>query len=199
MRPGARTGSILTMGLGADHEETTMLLDQARTGDDAAFASLYQECAPMARRIAESIVRDAHAAEDLVQESFYLVLRNIRSGGGPTGSFAGYVAMTVRRLAYRYAARQSRTITAEDATTWERSSATSAHDASGAERITTAWASLPHRWRNILWLLEVDLFTPAELAAGMSMTPSAVSSLATRARRALRSAYVAMPQAESQH
>nr|WP_246211341.1 sigma-70 family RNA polymerase sigma factor [Phytoactinopolyspora alkaliphila] len=171
------------------------MLERAGSDDDA-FASLYQEHAPMARRIANGIVQDAHAAEDLVQEAFYLVLRNIRRGKGPTDSFSGYVASTVRRLAYRYSARQGRIVTIEDATTWERPSGSVMTLMPGGERITTAWASLPHRWRTILWLIEVDLFTPAELAAGMSMTPSAVSSLATRARRALRTAYASVPQTE---
>lgn len=176
---------------GWDHEESTILLDRATQGDDAAFGALYSRVSPMARRAAHNIVRDAHAADDLVQETFYLVLRAVRSGRGPRDSFAGYVLATVKHLAYRYCRVESRTVTNDDPAMWERFTE-AVQPPAQAERATAAWASLPPRWRSILWLVEVDRYSPAELAAGMSLTPNAVSSLASRARQALRTAYLAI-------
>nr|WP_246211345.1 sigma-70 family RNA polymerase sigma factor [Phytoactinopolyspora alkaliphila] len=170
------------------------MLERVRNGDESAFAVLYYRAAPVARRAAQRIVRDIHVAEDLVQESFYLTLRALRSGHGPTDSFGGYVVSTVRRLAYRYTELQARTVSVDDFATWE-SSATTTNAHHDDDLVTAAWASLPARWRRVLWLIEVDQYSPAELAPSMSMTPNAVSSLATRARRALRTAYVAQQQA----
>ncbi|PZF79847.1 RNA polymerase sigma factor [Jiangella anatolica] len=175
---------------GWDHEESTILLDRASRGDDVAFGTLYRRVSPMARRAAHNIVRDTHAADDLVQETFYLVLRAVRSGRGPRDSFHGYVLATVKHLAYRYCKTESRTVANDDPDMWERHTE-NLQPAAQAERITAAWASLPPRWRSILWLVEVDRYSPAELAPRMSLTPNAVSSLASRARQALRTAYLA--------
>lgn len=97
-----------------------MLLDRVYQGDDAAFGTLYRRVSPMARRAAHNIVRDSHAADDLVQETFYLVLRAVRSGRGPRDSFAGYVLATVKHLAYRYCKTESRTVANDDPDMWER-------------------------------------------------------------------------------
>lgn len=175
---------------GWDHEESTVLLDRAYQGDDAAFGTLYRRVSPMARRAANNIVRDTHAADDLVQETFYLVLRAVRSGRGPRDSFTGYVLATVKHLAYRYCKAESRTVTNDDPDLWERNTEIVQLPAQ-ADRVTAALASLPPRWRSILWLVEVDRYSPAELAPGLSLTPNAVSSLASRARQALRTAYLA--------
>ncbi|WP_053206085.1 sigma factor-like helix-turn-helix DNA-binding protein [Jiangella muralis] len=60
-------------------------------------------------------------------------------------------------------------------------------------RAATALASLPARWRHVLWLVDVERYSPSELGSRLSMTPNAVSSLAARARKALRAAYHAAP------
>lgn len=167
-----------------------MLLHKARCGDDAAFGVLYRKVAPMARRAAYRIVRDAHTADDLVQETFYLVLRSVRAGNGPQGSFTGYTLSTIKRLAYRHSKTRGRTVVIDDPALWEQQLSDAAPPGE-PEHIAAAWESLPPRWRSVLWLIEVDRFSPSELAKGWSMTPNAISSLATRARRALRTAYLA--------
>ncbi|WP_165367843.1 RNA polymerase sigma factor [Phytoactinopolyspora endophytica] len=182
------------MGTRVDEKELLVLLNRARAGDEEAFAALYNSVRPMARHTAQCLVRDAYAADDLVQEAFYQVLRAVRSGRGPTESFASYVQSTVRRLAYRYFAAQNRTIITDDEALWERGMAPTPTYYSGLA--ADAWARLPPRWRSILWLIEVDRYTPAELAPRMSMTPNAVSSLLNRARQALRTTYQTLQQSD---
>lgn len=184
---------------GWDREQSTRrLLRRAHEGDDTAYGLLYRQLAPVAHRTARSIVRDAHAADDLVQETFYLVLKAVRSGRGPRDSFAGYVLTTVKHLAYRHSKTTAQTVAVGDEAAWEQLRQAT-DPAAAADDVTAAWASLPPRWRAVLWLIEVERYTPAELADALSMTPNAVSSLATRARRALRDAFardgaVLMPQ-----
>lgn len=170
-------------------DDSAGLLDRIRKGDEAAFASLYHSVAPAARRTAHGIVHDIHVADDLVQEAFYQILRAVRSGRGPTDSFSGYMMATVKRLAYRYFTAQSQVVLTEDDTLCERQRLVSASAPAQDDLAAAALASLPRRWRDVLWLIEVDQYSPAELAPAMSMTANAVSSLATRARRALRTAY----------
>ncbi|NEE03291.1 RNA polymerase sigma factor [Phytoactinopolyspora halotolerans] len=176
-------------------DDTSALLSRARSGDESAFVELYRNVAPIARRVAYRIVRDIHVADDLVQEAFYLVLKAVRSGHGPTDSFGGYVVSTVKRLAYRQSAVQGRTVCIDDFTAWD-DQATAPTNEHQADLVNAAWASLPPRWRHVLWLIDVDRYSPSELAPAMSMTANAVSSLATRARRALRAAYMAQQREE---
>ncbi|RIQ10817.1 sigma-70 family RNA polymerase sigma factor [Jiangella rhizosphaerae] len=163
-------------------------LTLALQGDDRAFEALYREVAPRARRIAYRIVRDADAADDLVQEAFYLVLRSMRSGGGPREQFAGYVFTTTKRLAFQHCRTRTALAGHDDPAALRTGDDPYDAEPKGA---SDALATLPPRWRTILWLVEVERYSPAELAAPMSMTPSAVASLAHRARRALRTAYLA--------
>ncbi|WP_162606045.1 RNA polymerase sigma factor [Jiangella aurantiaca] len=160
-----------------------------RNGDDDAFAALYRTVAPRARRTAYRIVQNADIAADLAQEAFCIALEALRTGRGPDGSFTGYVLAITKRLAYRYCALARRTVPLDEAEWEQRPSDTPLPDpAAGA---AAALATLPPRWRDVLWLIEVDRYSPAELAAPMQMSPNAVSSLASRARRALRLAYAA--------
>lgn len=178
-----------------DHQEFAILLDRAHGGDDDAFGILYEKTAPMAHRAAQHIVRDRHAADDLVQETFCLVLNAVRAGRGPRSSFPGYVLSTVKRLAYRHSTVHGRTVTVPDPAVWDalldRPGLAAGRTDSG--RAATALASLPARWRLVLWLVDVERYSPSELGTRLSMTPNAVSSLAARARKALRAAYAAAP------
>lgn len=178
------------MSMGESRTETIALAHRARVGDNHAFAALYQRFAPFARRTASRIVSDPHEVDDLVHEAFYVVLRSMRAGGGPTESFAGYVVSTVRRLAIRHANRQRRVVPTEDVDRWDDVVAESAGSRQ-LDDVAVAWAGLPHRWRGILWSIEVDRYSPTELAPALDMSPTAVSSLASRARDALRTAYLA--------
>lgn len=173
-----------------DHQEFAILLDRAHEGDDNAFGILYEKTAPMAHRAAQHIVRDRHAADDLVQETFCLVLNAVRAGRGPRSSFPGYVLSTVKRLAYRHSTARGRTVIVQDPAAWDALLGRPGSDAADAGRVAAALASLPARWRDVLWLVDVEHYSPSELGSRMSMTPNAVSSLAARARKALRAAYL---------
>lgn len=53
-----------------------------------------------------------------------------------------------------------------------------------------AYASLDERWRTVLWYTEVEGMPPREVARIMGISANSVSALASRARAALRSAWV---------
>jgi hypothetical protein len=53
-----------------------------------------------------------------------------------------------------------------------------------------AFASLPQRWRMVLWHTEMEGETPAQVAPLLGMTPNSVSALAYRARKRLRKTYL---------
>jgi hypothetical protein len=49
---------------------------------------------------------------------------------------------------------------------------------------------LPARWRDVLWMTEIEGARPAEIAPQLGLTPNAVSVLAHRAREGLRRLYL---------
>ena len=53
-----------------------------------------------------------------------------------------------------------------------------------------AFESLPHRWRQVLWMTKVDELTPTEVAPLIGLSANSVAALAVRAREALRIAFV---------
>src|SRR5207247_10580581 len=53
-----------------------------------------------------------------------------------------------------------------------------------------AFSRLPDRWRTVLWHLEVEGDTPAEVAPMFGLSGNGVSALAMRAREGLRQAYL---------
>nr|WP_246220845.1 sigma-70 family RNA polymerase sigma factor [Phytoactinopolyspora mesophila] len=179
----------VTHGVGVEVE--CAALDRIRAGDDDAVDTVYREIAPLARQTANRILRDHHAADDMVQEAFYLVIRAIRAGRGPTDSFEGYLLSTVRRLAYQHWTAERRTICTDDIWSEHLVDAPTVPTPQ-SDLVGAAWASLPQRWRSILWLIEVDRYAPAEIARELSMNANAVSSLASRARCALRAAYLTL-------
>lgn len=62
------------------------VLAAVRAGDDAAYAELWTRHSTAARRLAATFVQPANV-DDLVSESYYPVLRAVRTGGGPQGAF----------------------------------------------------------------------------------------------------------------
>jgi RNA polymerase sigma-70 factor (ECF subfamily) len=61
--------------------------------DRLQFESAYARLAPLARRIANSVLRDPAAAEDVVQDVFLGLWRNPRSFDPGRGTLSTYVAM----------------------------------------------------------------------------------------------------------
>jgi hypothetical protein len=53
-----------------------------------------------------------------------------------------------------------------------------------------AFRQLPDRWRDVLWMTEVEGAGPAEIAPRLGLTPNAVAVLAHRAREGLRRLYL---------
>jgi RNA polymerase sigma factor (sigma-70 family) len=62
---------------------------------------------------------------------------------------------------------------------------------SDRDTVRQALESLPPRWQTVLWLGEVEGMSRQEIADRLKIKPTAVSTLALRAREGLRRAYLA--------
>jgi RNA polymerase sigma factor (sigma-70 family) len=169
------------------------LLLRVRSGDSYAYGELWHRHVDAARRLATVLTRDAVEADDLAAEAFARVLAGLRGGGGPKTTFRPYLLMSVRITHYDRV-RRGQSVEPTDAIedhgqpqpNGDRSIA--APDRSYAAR---AFARLPERSRVVLWHIEVEGESPAQIAPLFGLTANAVTVLANRARERLWQGYLA--------
>jgi RNA polymerase sigma factor (sigma-70 family) len=184
------------MGLGhslvdvADSDDE--LLDRAGRGDRGAFEALYRRHRDAARRVAAVLSDSGADADDAVAEAFARLFAALPRLAGRRIIFRAYLLTTVRNVATdRH--RRMRKVDLRDAVPEGPSEPDADHAAlSAAERqlVRQALASLPDRWRTVLWLTAVEGLAPAEIGRRIGITPAAVASVAYRSRQGLRSAYL---------
>ncbi|OLF06138.1 hypothetical protein BLA60_32885 [Actinophytocola xinjiangensis] len=171
------------------------MIAAVRQGDIAAFGILYERHLTSAKRAASYLARTPAEREDLVAEAFTRVLRILREGRGPVEEFRPYLLVTLRNTAIHSATRglpvalyadlPDSIVVAEDG-------GDPVIDRWNAGLAATAFASLPERWRVVLWHTEVEKESPAQIATLLGMRPNSVAALAYRAREGLRQAYLRM-------
>ncbi|HEY0452452.1 sigma-70 family RNA polymerase sigma factor [Actinophytocola sp.] len=194
---GASRAGRAGSGDGAEHQATgaeaedRTLLERLRAGEDAAFGELFSRHSTAVFRLALGLVNDRAEAEDLTAEAFFRVLQAIRRGSGPVDNVRGYLLVVARRVAWEWSLRRKDVPVSDEELTHR---AASDPDTSGqfTERnlIRRAFTSLPERWRNVLWKMEVEGERPAAVAINFGLSPNATAALARRARQGLRAAYL---------
>jgi RNA polymerase sigma factor (sigma-70 family) len=166
------------------------LLDRLRGGDEAAFAELFSRHADTVRRFAAR--QAGHTdADDLAAESFFRMLQAIRRGAGPSENVRTYLLTVARRVAWEWSDRR-RDVPVSDDELVRRVEPHADNVSHRAEHhlIARAFSSLPERWRNVLWRIEVEGERPAETAPHFGLSANATAALARRARDGLRAAYL---------
>lgn len=174
------------------------LLDAVRHGDLDAYGILFRRHATSALRAAFGVGSGLVEPHDLVAEAFVRTLLALRRGSGPRDGLRPYLIVTVRNLAAMRWSRENRVERYADLAQLgvaARITPVGGCDEAVETRwrchvVSTAFRTLPGRWRDVLWALEVDGATPRELAPRLGLSPNAVSSLALRAREGLRRAYL---------
>ncbi|WP_410595559.1 sigma-70 family RNA polymerase sigma factor [Amycolatopsis sp. lyj-23] len=188
---------------GTDARSDAALIAAVRGGDIAAFGELYERHLAAARRVAAAIAADVAERDDLIAEGFTRVLRILRNGDGPDEDFRPYLLTTIRNTMVSWRRRDSTvSVVAEvpDVLPGEGSDE-SVNSRLHATVAADAFASLPERWRTVLWRTEIDGDSPAKIAEDLGMTPNGVAALAYRAREGLRQAYLGqhVPEARRRH
>jgi RNA polymerase sigma factor (sigma-70 family) len=186
---------------GSPGETDTDLLAAVRSGDTAAYGTLYERHRTAARQLAYGLTRDPADVDDLVAETFAKVFASLRAGRGPLVAFRAYLNTTMRHVCYHRARRDSRLEFTDDLTRYDEGQPFTDPALDRLERTyaAAAFRQLPARWRDILWHTEVEGSTPAEVAGLLGMTPNAVAVLAHRAREGLRSLYLQQHVAVAEH
>ena len=168
------------------------LIAAVRAGDRAAFAQLYERHEGAARRMARQLSASPHDVDDLVAEAFARVFDMLSAGRGPDSAFRAYLLTAVRNGMYERARRDRRLELSEDMGRHDRGEpwVDPAEAELNSALAARAFASLPERWRTVLWYSEVEQESTAEVGSRLGLRPNAVAALAYRAREGLRQAFL---------
>ncbi|MFK0235481.1 RNA polymerase sigma factor [Streptomyces vinaceus] len=168
----------------------------AGDGDRAVCELLYRRHRAAALACARRCSRSPQDAEDLVSEAFIRTLQAVRSGAGPREDWRPYLLSVVRRTAVEWRACAVRTVLTADIEAWCRPGPDGDDpqrrllDGEDRRLVTRSFQTLPERWKAVLWHTLVEDECPHPVPLLLGITPSAVSSLAFRAREGLREAYL---------
>ena len=182
------------------------LLLLARSGQENAMAELYhryiREAGRYARRFSTTV-----DSEDIAADCLVSTFAAIRAGRGPQDSFRPYLYRAIRNRIITRIDAESREQPADfqDDDTVGRllgpaDSPTADPQLHAPERdaLRTVFSALPHRWRYILWAIEVEGHRPADLSAELGLSAGSVAALIYRARLGLRTAYLRLAEPTSE-
>ncbi|MER7076978.1 RNA polymerase sigma factor, sigma-70 family [Saccharopolyspora kobensis] len=169
------------------------LLEAVRFGSSEAFAELYARHRAAARTMAKQVAPTPADVDDLVAEAFANILDVLRRGAGPETAFRAYLLTTIRNLAAAAGNRERRVHLAAELDGLHPDEVLPFIDPAVAELernlIKQAFTRLPRRWRHVLWYVEVENQTPAEVGRRFGISRNSAAALTYRARKGLREAY----------
>jgi RNA polymerase sigma-70 factor (ECF subfamily) len=163
-------------------------------GDERAWQTWYDESyAGLAAYVAWRCAWLRDLADDIVQETWLIAVRRIRSFDPERGSFADWlrgIAANLVRNHFRKGQRPSRPLQSLNGHVAAREPAADPREERElSERIARALACLPDRYEAVLRAKYLDQQSVIEIAAAWEETPKAIESLLSRARQAFREIY----------
>jgi len=163
-------------------------------GDEKAWQAWYEETFPGL----DAFVRWRCAglrdwADDVVQETWLVAVRRIRSFDPERGSFAdwlrGIAANVLRNSLRKRKPTESLNGRIETLERAEPAGGGENHSRDQAEHIALALSRLPERYESVLRAKYLDQHSVVQIADSLMATPKAIESLLTRARDAFREEY----------
>ena len=160
-----------------------MLLGRVQRGDEAAMAALYDRYSRLVYSVALRVLRDASAAEDVLQEIFMQVWRTPESFVSARGSLAGWLAVVARNRSIDVLRRKKPTEQVEDVSLASPGDLSEEGERNVMmERARSVIAKLPPEQRKTLEMAFFDGLTHTEIA---EMTGDPLGTVKTRIRSAL--------------
>jgi len=167
-----------------------LLVRDAIGGDTTAFAELYDAFSQRIYNFVYRSVRDAHLAEDICQEVWLKVYREIATLRSPE-AFSVWLYRLATRACTDFFRRERPAEELPDALADSHAGGPES-SALSSEKVRFAWealGALPARQNFALYLRQVEDRSYREIAAVLDCPESAVETLLFRARRAFSRAY----------
>ncbi len=180
---------LLRYGRGVAGDRFMRRLDRARDGDEAAWAEIFAELAPVVLGYLRA--NGAPDPEDVLSEAFLQVARDIAAFEGDQESFRAWVfTIAHHRLidARRHSARRPIELTPEppEPRAREADAAEEALARIGLERVQEVLAGLSDEQREVLLLRVVGDLSIENVARAMGKRPGAVKALQRRGLAAIK-------------
>ncbi len=176
------------MYLSADADDA--LLARVAGGDGAAFDALYARYAPVAARVARSILGEAALAEDAVQEAFLTVWRHAARYDPARGSVDAWLLTIVRHCAINVYRRRHADRWVDLAALAQTSDGSDTHDLAHqratAHVVRGALGRLPAAQRATLTLAYGGGYSQAEIARAQGVPLGTVKGRVRLGLRTLR-------------
>ncbi|MGH9468761.1 MAG: sigma-70 family RNA polymerase sigma factor [Terriglobia bacterium] len=161
------------------------LIRRVAQGDESALASLYDRYAGIVYSIANRVLRDGSAAEEILQDIFYQLWRTAASYDAGRGSLAGWLLVSARNRAIDRLRRRKPV----DAATTEEvvplafnlESSLAQHEL--ISKVTSALDSLTPPQRQVLEMAYFEGMTHSDIA---ERTGEPLGTIKTRLRAALQ-------------
>jgi len=139
---------------------------QLRQGDKGALARLYDEYSGLVYGVARRVLRDATAAEDVVQEVFLQLWRNPLSFDERRGKLAPWLAVIARHKAVDLLRKLKPEVDSDELPMAELPAGeTTGHSPVDADKARRLMSQLPTEQKQALELAYLDGLTHVEIAA----------------------------------
>lgn len=167
------------------------LMERMMAGDESALAALYDRYSGMLFGLLLRILKDTHAAEEVLQDLFMQLWRQASRFDASRGSMTAWLMVMARNRAISRLRRKDRPTVADDPDGFLLESVPSPGNLEDeaarlqlAARLRTAMATLPEEQREALELAYFEGMTQTEIA---ERTGAPLGTVKSRVRAALQS------------
>lgn len=180
-------------------------LIQAAGGDPEAFAAIYREYQHVVYRFGCAMTGSESAAEDIVQEAFVALFRDLSRYDPDRASFTTYLYGIARNLSRERLRRDRRFLPLEALGIGTRDAGEVADPSRALEgarivkEVRRALRALPARYRELIILCDLHALSYADAAAITDISTAAVRSRLHRGRELLRRRLSRFAGAASRH
>jgi RNA polymerase sigma-70 factor, ECF subfamily len=167
------------------------LVEHMMAGDESALAALYDRYSGMLFAMLLRVLRDRHAAEEVLQDLFLQLWRRAGSFDAKRGSLPAWLMVIGRNRAISRLRRRDSQEVLEDVEAWPANAIPSSLDIENetqrsllTQRLRAAMAALPREQREAVELAYFEGLTQTEIA---ERTGSPLGTVKSRVRAALQS------------
>jgi RNA polymerase sigma-70 factor, ECF subfamily len=168
------------------------VLTRAAAGDPEAFAEIYRQYQHVVYRFGYAMTGSPSTAEDIAQETFVALFRELARYDPERASFTTYLYGIVRNLSRERLRKERRFLSLEALNPVQRRAPEDAdpsralQDAELAEQVRRALRKLPARYRELIVLCDLHGMSYADAASITGISTAAVRSRLHRGRQLLR-------------